>query len=54
VDDRLAGTIASCVIAYEHGARVFRVHEVGPVSDALKVAAATVAPWTTRPTSSTM
>jgi dihydropteroate synthase len=54
VDERLAGTIASCVIAYEHGARVFRVHEVGPVSDALKVAAATVAPWTTRPTSSTM
>jgi dihydropteroate synthase len=52
VDERLAGTIASCVVAYEHGARVFRVHEVGPVSDALKVAAATVAAWTTRPTSS--
>ena len=54
VDERLAGTIASCVVAYEHGARVFRVHEVGPVSDALTVAAATVAPWTTRPTGSTM
>lgn len=53
VDERLAATIASCVLAYEHGARVFRVHDVGPVSDALKVAAATVAPWTTRPTSST-
>jgi dihydropteroate synthase len=53
VDERLAGTIASCVVAYEHGARVFRVHEVAPVSDALTVAAATVAPWTTRPTSST-
>jgi dihydropteroate synthase len=52
VDRRLAATIASCLIAYERGARVFRVHEVGPVSDALKVAAATVAPWTT-PTSST-
>jgi dihydropteroate synthase len=53
VDDRLAGTIASCVLAWERGARVFRVHEVGPVADALTVAAATVAPWTTRPTSST-
>jgi dihydropteroate synthase len=53
VDERLAGTIATCVIAYERGARVFRVHEVAPVRDALTVAAATVAPWTTRPTSST-
>jgi dihydropteroate synthase len=51
--DRLAGTIASCVLAYERGARVFRVHDVAPVHDALIVAAATVAPWTTRPTSST-
>jgi dihydropteroate synthase len=50
---RLAATIASCVIAYERGGRVFRVHEVAPVRDALLVAAATVAPWTTRPTSST-
>ncbi len=53
VGERLPATIASCLIAYERGARVFRVHEVAPVSDALKVAAATVAPWTTRPTSST-
>jgi dihydropteroate synthase len=53
VDDRLAATIATCVIAYERGARVFRVHEVAPINDALTVAAATVAPWTTRPTSST-
>lgn len=53
VDQRLAGTIASCVLAYERGARVFRVHEVAPVADALRVAAATVAAWTTRPTSST-
>jgi len=51
--DRLAGTIATCVIAYERGARVFRVHEVAPVADALKVTAATVAPWMTRPTSTT-
>jgi dihydropteroate synthase len=53
VDGRLAATIATCVIAYERGARVFRVHDVAPVRDALTVAAATVAPWTTRPTSST-
>jgi len=53
VDERLAGTIASCVVAYEHGARVFRVHEVAPVVDALILAAATVAPWKTRPTSTT-
>jgi dihydropteroate synthase len=43
VDDRLAGTIATNVMAYERGARIFRVHEVAPVLDALKVAAATVA-----------
>jgi dihydropteroate synthase len=48
-DDRLAGTIATNVIAYERGARVFRVHDVGPVHDALTVASATVSPpWTTR------
>jgi len=45
---RLAGTIASCVLAYERGANVFRVHEVAPVKDALAVAAATVSPrWRT-------
>jgi len=56
VDDRLAATIATNVLAYERGARVFRVHDVGPVRDALAVAAATVSPqWipTTRPKSST-
>ena len=42
VDDRLAGTIATCVVAYERGASVFRVHEVAPVLDALNVTAATV------------
>jgi dihydropteroate synthase len=52
-DDRVAGTVATNVIAYERGARVFRVHDVAPVRDALTVTAATVsAPWTT-PTSST-
>jgi dihydropteroate synthase len=38
--ERLAGTIATNVIAYEKGASIFRVHDVGPVADALKVAAA--------------
>jgi dihydropteroate synthase len=54
-DDRLAATIGSCVLAYERGARLFRVHDVAPVSDALKVAAATVtARWKpTTPTSTT-
>ena len=42
VDERVAGTIATCVIAYQNGAHVFRVHEVAPVRDALVVAAATV------------
>jgi dihydropteroate synthase len=54
VDDRLAGTIATNVLAYARGATVFRVHDVAPVRDALTVAAATVAaPWTTSPTATT-
>jgi dihydropteroate synthase len=40
--DRLGGTIASNVMAFERGASVFRVHDVAPVRDALAVAAATV------------
>ncbi|HKG37800.1 MAG TPA: dihydropteroate synthase [Conexibacter sp.] len=40
--DRLAGTIATNVLALERGATVFRVHDVGPVADALAVTAATV------------
>jgi dihydropteroate synthase len=48
VDDRVAATVATNVLAYERGARVFRVHDVAPVRDALTVAAATVsARWTT-------
>ncbi len=44
---RLAGTIATNVLAYERGASVFRVHDVAPVSAALAVAAATLNPrWT--------
>jgi dihydropteroate synthase len=47
VADRLPGTIATNVLAYERGARVFRVHEVAPVRDALAVAAATLGErWT--------
>jgi dihydropteroate synthase len=41
VDQRLPGTITTNVIAYLNGARVFRVHDVAPVADALRVAAAT-------------
>jgi dihydropteroate synthase len=55
VGDRLAATIATNVLAYERGARVFRVHDVGPVRDALAITAATVRrPWArTMPTSTT-
>ncbi len=46
VGDRVPGTIATNVIAYLAGARVFRVHDVAAVHDALAVTAATVsAPW---------
>ncbi|HUA75206.1 MAG TPA: dihydropteroate synthase [Solirubrobacteraceae bacterium] len=45
--DRLAGTIATNVLALANGASVFRVHEVAPVREALTVAAATLAAgWT--------
>jgi dihydropteroate synthase len=44
VGDRLAGTIATNVLALGQGARLFRVHDVQPVRDALIVAAATVLP----------
>jgi dihydropteroate synthase len=51
VRDRLAGTLASNVLAYERGARVFRVHDVAPVRQALAVAAATLGgKWTARST----
>ena len=40
--ERLPGTIATNVLALERGARVFRVHDVAEVADALKVAAATL------------
>lgn len=42
VGERLAATIATNVIAYGHGARIFRVHDVAPLRDALTVTAATL------------
>lgn len=39
---RLPGTIATNVLAFERGARVFRVHDVGPLAAALATAAATL------------
>jgi dihydropteroate synthase len=57
VGERLASTVAVNVLAYERGARLFRVHDVAPTKDALEVAAATVrhgwSATTTTPTSST-
>jgi dihydropteroate synthase len=40
--ERLPGTIATNVIALERGARIFRVHDVAEVTEALTVAAATL------------
>ncbi len=55
--ERVAGTLATVVMGYERGARIFRVHDVAPARDALAVAAATLArawpvtsPRTTRTT----
>jgi dihydropteroate synthase len=54
VDDRLPGTLASNVLAYERGASVFRVHDVRPVAQALAVAAATLGGrWTAKETGTT-
>ncbi len=45
--ERLPGTLATNVIAFQRGARVFRVHDVAPVRAALTVAAATLSgTWT--------
>jgi dihydropteroate synthase len=40
--ERVAATLATTVLALERGATVFRVHDVAPTADALKVAAATL------------
>jgi dihydropteroate synthase len=51
--DRLAGTVATNVMALERGASVFRVHDVAPVAAALAVASATLSgKWTASPTTS--
>ena len=51
--ERLPGTIATNVMAFERGAGVFRVHDVAPVAAALAVAAATLSgKWTATPTTS--
>src|SRR5262249_9466136 len=44
VGDRLGGTIASNLIAYENGARMLRVHDVAPMRQALQVAEAILDP----------
>ena len=52
--ERLAGTLATNVLALERGASVFRVHDVAPVREALAVAAATLGErWTARSTGTT-
>ncbi len=54
VTGRVHGTTATCVIALERGAQVFRVHDVAAVADALAVAAATFArTWPTSPKNTT-
>jgi dihydropteroate synthase len=40
--DRVPGTIAANVLAYERGARVFRVHDVAEARQALTITAATL------------
>jgi dihydropteroate synthase len=41
--ERVAGTVATNVLALERGATVFRVHDVAPNVEALMVASATLA-----------
>jgi dihydropteroate synthase len=54
VTERVHGTVATCVLALERGARVFRVHDVAAVADALAVTAATLPlPWPASPTTRT-
>jgi dihydropteroate synthase len=53
VTERVHATVATTVIAFERGARVFRVHDVAPTRDALAVAAATFGRWPAIPTRTT-
>jgi dihydropteroate synthase len=43
VDQRLGGTVASCVIAFANGARMLRVHDVREVGQGMRVAVAILA-----------
>jgi dihydropteroate synthase len=52
--ERVAGTLATNVLALARGARIFRVHDVAEACDALAVAAATLrGQWTPAATTST-
>jgi dihydropteroate synthase len=54
VTERVYATAATTVLAYERGARVFRVHDVAATADALAVTAATLAAaWPGTPTRTT-
>jgi dihydropteroate synthase len=54
VTERVHATVATSVMAFERGARVFRVHDVAATADALAVAAATLAAgWPGTPTTTT-
>jgi dihydropteroate synthase len=53
VTERVHATAATSVIAFERGARVFRVHDVAATADALAVAAATFGRWPVTPTRTT-
>ena len=44
VDQRLGGTIATCVLAVANGATGVRVHDVRPVREALAITAAILDP----------
>jgi dihydropteroate synthase len=51
VASRAVGTAAANVLAFERGARVFRVHDVAVTRDALALATATLpGPWSQSPT----
>jgi dihydropteroate synthase len=50
VTERVYATVATSVMAFERGARVFRVHDVAATADALAVVAATFARWPQTPT----
>jgi len=43
VEERLSGSIAAAVLAWQRGARFFRVHDVAETLDALKLCTAVAA-----------